>query len=270
MEHEIESLTRGAPVESRTNPARELDGAADDEPTPEAVIEHAGRSGPPRGALSTVDVRRRSELAQHLRPSIFPATRNDVIQVARSEEAPAQLLEDLEQLPERIYETTEAVWEALGGDHEVRDSEPVGTVNRDASDRPTREASSSSARFPFRFDRMHRLLGLPFGITPGNSYVEVDPVESRLVARFGPWRVATGLANVEQASVTGPYSAPKTVGPAHLSVSDRGLTFATNDARGVCIGFRAPVTGIDPKGFVHHPALTVTVADIEGLLAALR
>ncbi len=128
----------------------------------------------------------------------------------------------------------------------------------------------AAARFSFRFDRLHRLLALPFGIVPANTYVEVDPAERRLVARFGPWQVATELTNIAHVSVTGPYFALKTVGPARLSISDRGLTFATNDARGLCIEFREPVTGIDPKEFVHHPALTVTVADIEGLCAALE
>jgi hypothetical protein len=270
MEHEVESLTRGAPVESRSDPAREMEGAAEDEPTPESVIEHAELSNSRAGALSTADVRRRSELAQHLRPSIFPATRDDVVECARSEEAPTQLLEDLEQLPARVYQTTEAVWEAMGGSHEARESQPVGMTNLNSGGHTTREASPSPVRFPFRFDRLHRVLGLPFGITPGNAYVDVDPVASRLVARFGPWRVATALSNNAHVTVTGPYFAAKTIGPAHLSISDRGLTFGTNDARGVCIEFREPVAGLDPKGLVHHPALTVTVADIEGLLAALQ
>ena len=79
----------------------------------------------------------------------------------------------------------------------------------------------------------------------------------------------TNLSNVTRAVVTGGYFVAKTVGPAHLSFRDRGLTFATNDARGVCITFDEPVAGIDVLGIMRHPALTVTVADPERLVAAL-
>ena len=61
------------------------------------------------------------------------------------------------------------------------------------------------------------------------------------------------------ATVTGPCSWPKVIGPAHLSLPDRGLTFATNPERGVCITFDAPVPGLDPFGALRHPDLTVTV-----------
>jgi len=37
----------------------------------------------------------------------------------------------------------------------------------------------------------------------------------------------------------------------------------------VCICFREPVTGLDPTGRLRHPGLTVTVADVDGLVAAL-
>ena len=50
----------------------------------------------------------------------------------------------------------------------------------------------------------------------------------RLIARFGPWQVQTALDNIADVSITGPYTFVKTAGPAHLSLADRGLTFATN------------------------------------------
>ncbi len=121
--------------------------------------------------------------------------------------------------------------------------------------------------FDFAFDALHRAFGLPLGITPGTAQVEVDG--DRLLARFGLWRVSAALDNVEGTEVTGPYSSLKTIGPAHLSIADRGLTFATNARQGLCIRFRQPVPGIEPTGRLRHPALTVTVADVEGLAAAL-
>ena len=121
--------------------------------------------------------------------------------------------------------------------------------------------------FEFDFDSLHRAFALPFGITPGNARVDVE--DGRLVARFGWWTVDTPVANVAGTEVTGPYSAWKTIGPAHLSVVDRGLTFATNARRGLCIRFREPVPGLAPSDRLRHPGLTVTVADVDGLAAAL-
>jgi len=116
-------------------------------------------------------------------------------------------------------------------------------------------------RFSFSFDTPYRLAARPFGVTPQNSYIEID--DDRFTARFGPWLVATARDNVRGASVTGPYSFLKTAGPAHLSAADRGLTFASNGRSGACISFRHPVHGIDFLGLVRHPSLTVTVQDPE-------
>ncbi|MDQ4091956.1 MAG: hypothetical protein M3143_00575 [Actinomycetota bacterium] len=121
--------------------------------------------------------------------------------------------------------------------------------------------------FLFRFTTPYRLAGLPFGITPATAMVQVR--DGELVIRFGPWRVRTALTNVAATTVTGPFGFIKTAGPAHLSFADRGLTMATNGARGLCITFREPVRGIEPTGVLRHPAVTVTVADCQDLAAAL-
>ncbi len=121
--------------------------------------------------------------------------------------------------------------------------------------------------FPFDFAGVHQAVALLFGVTPATASVEL--ADGHLRCRFGPWRVATPLSNVTGTEVTGPYGTLRTVGPAHLSLADRGLTFATNARRGVCIRFGEPVRGIEPTGRLRHPALTVTVADVEGLVSAL-
>ncbi|MGH3610657.1 MAG: hypothetical protein ACRDRD_21595 [Pseudonocardiaceae bacterium] len=121
--------------------------------------------------------------------------------------------------------------------------------------------------FPFRFTTRYRLTGLPFGVTPATATVRVR--DGDLAVRFGPWRVRTTLANVTSTAVTGPFSFLKTAGPAHLSVADRGLTMATHDARGLGITFRKPIPGIEPTGLLRHPAITLTVADCQGLAAVL-
>jgi hypothetical protein len=127
---------------------------------------------------------------------------------------------------------------------------------------------NGAERFGFAFAPAYRRLARLFGITPSRAWVEVGG--TTLEARFGPWRVSTPLANVADVAITGPYAFWKTGGPARLAVTDRGLTFATNGDRGVLISFKSPVRGLDPLGVVRHPELTVTVADVDGLVAALR
>ena len=122
-------------------------------------------------------------------------------------------------------------------------------------------------RFPFRFDPRYLRLARLFGVTPERAWVDLR--EKEFEARYGPWRVRTPLSNIAAAEATGPYSFLKTAGPARLAITDRGLTFASNGDRGVCVTFHSPVTGIDRAGRIHHPELTVTVLDIDGLIAAL-
>ena len=124
-----------------------------------------------------------------------------------------------------------------------------------------------STRFPFRFDPTYRRFARLFGIGPERAWVDLSQEE--LEARYGPWRVHTPRSNVAGVEVTGPYSLLKTAGPARLAITDRGLTFASNGDRGVCISFRSPVAGIDPFGRIRHPHLTVTVRDVDGLVEAL-
>lgn len=122
--------------------------------------------------------------------------------------------------------------------------------------------------FDFAFEPSYRRVAALFGVTPESTGVRVDG--EKLRARFGRWRVSTPLANIEQVRLTGPYAWLKTAGPARLTVSDRGLTFATNSQRGVEIHFHEKVAGIEPSGRLRHPNLTLTVADVEGLYAVLQ
>lgn len=138
-------------------------------------------------------------------------------------------------------------------------SAPSDTERAAQPDEPPTDGGEPVVTFPFAVDPLFAVASRPFGVTPGNALVEVH--EDRLVARFGPWRVETPLANIASAEVTGPYAWFKVIGPAHLSVIDRGLTFATTNRRGVCLSFHEPVRGIDPLGLIRHPGLTVTVAE---------
>ncbi|GAA2486034.1 hypothetical protein GCM10009858_24930 [Terrabacter carboxydivorans] len=122
--------------------------------------------------------------------------------------------------------------------------------------------------FEFAFEGRYRLPALAFGVTPATAKVLVTDTE--LLVRFGPWRLRTSLANISGTEVSGDYAWYRTAGPAHLSLTDRGVTFATNSHRGLCVSFVEPVRAIEPTGALRHPGATMTVADPEALAEALR
>ena len=116
-----------------------------------------------------------------------------------------------------------------------------------------------SVKHPFAFDPLFLAPAAGVGVLPMTAHVEVDSETQHI--RFGPWSLRTPIDNVAQAETTGPYALLKVIGPPHLSLADRGVTFATNRKVGLCIGFHEPVAAIAPFGLLRHPAATVTVAD---------
>ena len=126
---------------------------------------------------------------------------------------------------------------------------------------------TETLRFEFDWRPSYRRAALLFGVTPRRAWVEVDDVQ--LTVRFGWWTLSSTLDNVTGTDVTGPYAVVKTAGPPHLSLADRGITFATSGERGLCVSFRDPVPGIDPTRRIRHPGATITVADVDGLAQAL-
>ena len=122
-------------------------------------------------------------------------------------------------------------------------------------------------RFEFAFSRPLSWPLALLGVTPWTAHVDVT--EDEFAVRFGPWSLVTPLSNVEGAEVTGPYLPFKVIGP-HISLVDRGVSFGTNWHRGVCVTFRRPVPAALPGGLLPHPAVTVTVADADRLVALLE
>ncbi len=119
------------------------------------------------------------------------------------------------------------------------------------------------SRFPLRLRQPWRTLLLPWGVSAGRGYVEIDG--PRLRARFGFFRLSTTLENVERFDVTGPYRWWRAIGY-RLSLHDHGATFGSDPQQGVCIRFRSPVKG----ALFSHSALTVTVDDPGAFATALR
>lgn len=122
-------------------------------------------------------------------------------------------------------------------------------------------------RFEFAFEKKYLPALAAIGVTPLTARVDVD--DDVLDARFGPWHCRTPLGNITCVQQTGPYSAIKAIG-ARGSLADRGATFGTTTAGGVCVEFREPVKILDPSGMILHPGLTLTVSDRDGLEEAVR
>jgi hypothetical protein len=157
--------------------------------------------------------------------------------------------------------------ENLPGHHPpVEQDKPTGPPPRR---RPRAKPASAptSERFEFRFEPIMQALALPFGVRPSNAWVEVG---DEVHIAFGPWHMRFPRADVADVTETRGYWLPKVAGPPHLSLADRGITFATNRERGVCIQLERPHPGIGPFGWLRHPGATVTVDDVEGLTHALR
>lgn len=121
--------------------------------------------------------------------------------------------------------------------------------------------------FAFAFEPRYRRPAALFGVTEQTSAIQV--ADGMLTVRFGRWRVQTPVSNIADVQLTGPYAFLKTVGPARLAITDRGLSFTTNSRQGVYLRFHEPITGGIPFGLVHHPNLTLTPVDCAGLIRAL-
>ena len=120
--------------------------------------------------------------------------------------------------------------------------------------------------FPFAVDRRLAPFRLPFGVRPGKDGVTITDAGTFL-ATFGFLKLETPLANIDEAHVTRNYRWWTAAG-ARRSLADNGLTFGTNRTAGVCVHFRDPVPS--PLRRKGHPALTVTVADVDGLVQRLQ
>ena len=122
LAHDTRPLTQGAPMESRADEARQQEGAADGEPTTDALLNgdlHPGEGGSDT-LLDHDEAEARSRIAAYLRPSIWPADREALVRCAEEMHATPDVLDKLRQLPDGTFSHTEAVWEALGGKVEFR------------------------------------------------------------------------------------------------------------------------------------------------------
>jgi hypothetical protein len=118
--------------------------------------------------------------------------------------------------------------------------------------------------FPFKFDKRWAAMFVTLRVSERDG-VTIDD-DGTLRATFGPFKVTTTVDNIDHTDITGPHRWYTAVG-ARLSFADDGLTFGTNHRRGLCLGFVEKIPRV--IGFKDHSSLWVSVADPEGLAAAI-
>ena len=122
----------------------------------------------------------------------------------------------------------------------------------------------TTRRFQYAIDKRYLPMLLLMLLRPSHDGVVLT--DDDLVATFGLVKITTPRANITGAHITRNYRWWTACG-IRMSYVDDGLTFGTNRDGGVCIHFAEKVRSPMRRG--GHSALTVTVADLEGLAAAL-
>jgi len=123
---------------------------------------------------------------------------------------------------------------------------------------------SEESFFTYDVDPKLKPFWFPFGFKPDRDGVRIS--DDTFTATFGRYRIETPRSNVDGAHITRDYRWWTAAG-VRGSMKDAGLTFGTNARAGVCVHFVDRVPHV--LGWKDHSALTVTVADLEGLVQLL-
>jgi hypothetical protein len=120
MSQEVSGLIQGPGAGgSRVDEFREPEPAGEDQPGTTTVPAGETRTGAPKG-MSSEDVERRSRLGRFITMSALPGDRAALVANARDNDAPDDIIADLEGLPEGTrYQTVSEVWAALGHKNET-------------------------------------------------------------------------------------------------------------------------------------------------------
>jgi hypothetical protein len=119
MSREVSGTVQGT-AGSRVEEFRQAEPAGEDQP--EATMAPAGalRTGTPQG-MTSEEVEQRSRLGRFINLSALPGDRETLSRSARENEAPEDVLAQLDRLPEGTeFRTVSEVWAALGHQNETQ------------------------------------------------------------------------------------------------------------------------------------------------------
>lgn len=113
LKHETEGLVRGG-KSTHAEEWKDKQYAGEDMPDVDMAPDGTLVGGTPPG-MSEEDVAERSDVARFLGKGLWPADRESVLDLARTNEAPDPVLATLERLPAgQQFENLQEVWTALG------------------------------------------------------------------------------------------------------------------------------------------------------------
>ena len=118
MDDALEGEVSGMMTAGRDTHAEEWKSAepsGEDQPDVQRSADGDLHGGVPEG-MSEDDVEARSRLAAYLGKEVWPATGEQLLEVARGRQAPDVVLDQLSQLPAgRVFENLQEAWSELGG-----------------------------------------------------------------------------------------------------------------------------------------------------------
>jgi hypothetical protein len=118
LEREVEGTVHGV-AGSRAEEWREAEPAGDDQPEPTLVPEGDNGSGSPQG-MTSAEVEQRSRLGRYITRSALPGNRAALRRDAEQNDAPDDVLAEIDRLPsDREFRTVSEVWAALGHANET-------------------------------------------------------------------------------------------------------------------------------------------------------
>lgn len=119
MRREVDGTVHGT-AGSRVEEWRQSEPAGEDQPEPTTVPAGETRGGTPQG-MTPDDVEQRSRLGRYISLSALPGDRASLRRNAEENDAPDDVLAQLDQLPAEVeFETVSQVWGALGHDNETQ------------------------------------------------------------------------------------------------------------------------------------------------------
>jgi hypothetical protein len=119
MGREVNGLVHGT-AGGRAQEWRQAEPPGEDQPEASTTPNGNRRSGTPQG-MTTADVEERSRLGRFINLNALPGDRELLISNALENEAPADIIAQLDQLPPDVeFRTISEVWAALGRRNETR------------------------------------------------------------------------------------------------------------------------------------------------------
>lgn len=119
MGREVDGVVQGT-AGARVEEWRQAEPAGEDQPEPTTVPAGETRGGVPQG-MTPDEVEQRSRLGRYISLSALPGDRVRLRRSAEENEAPDEVLAQLDRLPPEVeFQTVSQVWGALGHDNETQ------------------------------------------------------------------------------------------------------------------------------------------------------